>query len=100
VLNDTRSRVEFPMRYLLFFLTQSFRPHHGLGVESASDTSEYQRYLLAASGYSGQHVRLTTLPTFFKFWELLTPTAVRDVSWPVQGLLLHMGNDSLLWALK
>jgi len=40
------------------------------------------------------------IATFFKFWELQTPTAVRDVSWPVQGLLLHMGNDSLLWALK
>jgi hypothetical protein len=32
--------------YWIFLLTQSFRPHYGSGVDSASDSNEYQEYFL------------------------------------------------------
>ena len=38
-----------------FSLTQSFRPHYGLGVDSASNRNEYQEYFVgvkAAGTYS------------------------------------------------
>ena len=31
---------------LNFSLTQSFRPHYGLGVDSTSNRNEYQEYIL------------------------------------------------------
>jgi hypothetical protein len=31
-------------------LTQSFRPHYGPGVESASNRNEYQKYILGGKG--------------------------------------------------
>jgi hypothetical protein len=38
---------EFDSRcYWNFSLTQSFRPHYGLGVDSASNRNEYQEYFL------------------------------------------------------
>jgi hypothetical protein len=43
-----------------FSLTQSFRSHHGAGVDSASDRNEYQEYFLGVKG--GRSVVLTTLP--------------------------------------
>ena len=51
------SRVRFPMVSLEFFLTQSFQPHNGPGVDSASDRNEYQEYFLGDKG--GRCVRLT-----------------------------------------
>jgi len=42
-----------------FSWTESFRPHYGPGVDSASDTQEYQGYLLHGKG--GWCVGLTTL---------------------------------------
>jgi len=46
-----------PNRFIeIFLLTESFRPHYGLGVHSASNRNEYQEYLL------GGCVGLTTLP--------------------------------------
>jgi hypothetical protein len=33
-----------------FSLTQSFRPHYCAGVNSTSNTKEYQEYLLAGKG--------------------------------------------------
>ena len=53
-----KSRVRFPM--VSFESTQSFQPHYGLGVESASNRNEYQEYLLACKG--GRCIGLTTLP--------------------------------------
>jgi hypothetical protein len=42
-LQAGKSRVRFPMRSLDFFqLTESFHPHCGPGVNSASNRSEYQ----------------------------------------------------------
>ena len=43
-----------------FFLTSSFRPPYGLGVDSASNTNEYQGYLLGGKG--GWCIELTALP--------------------------------------
>ena len=43
-----------------FSLTNSFRPHYGPGVDSASERKEYQEYFLGGKG--GQSVGLTTLP--------------------------------------
>ena len=36
--------------HLNFSLTQSFRPHYGLGVDSASNRNEYQEYFLGGKG--------------------------------------------------
>jgi len=41
-------------------VTQSFRSHYVPGVDSASNTNEYQVYFLGGKG--GWCVRLTTLP--------------------------------------
>jgi hypothetical protein len=40
--------------------TQSFQPHYGLGIDSASNRNEYQESSWGVKG--GRHVRLTTLP--------------------------------------
>ena len=45
-LQAGRSRVQFLMVSLEFFLTQSFRPHYDPGVNSASNRNEYQDYFL------------------------------------------------------
>ena len=45
--------------YWNFSLTLSFRPHYGLGVDSASNRNEYQEYFLRSKG--GRCVGLTTL---------------------------------------
>ena len=46
-------------RGFYFRLTQSFRPHCGPGVDSASDRNEYQEYFLGGKG--GRCVGLTTV---------------------------------------
>ena len=43
-----------------FSLTQSFRPHCGPGVDSASNRKEYQEYFLGGKG--GRCLGLTALP--------------------------------------
>jgi len=43
-------------------LTQSFRPHFGPGVDSASNRNEHQEYFLG--GKAGRYVRLPTFTTF------------------------------------
>ena len=48
--------------HLVFFnWHNSFGPHYGPGVDSASNGNEYQEYFLGGKG--GRCVRLTTLPT-------------------------------------
>ena len=37
---------EYRWSHWNFSLTQSFRPHHGPGVDSASNRNEYQEYFL------------------------------------------------------
>ena len=44
------SRVRFSMNLLEYSLMESFRPHYGLGVDSASNRNEYQWYLLEGRG--------------------------------------------------
>ena len=61
VLQAGTSWVRLPMRSAGFFITYSFRPHYGPGVDSASNRTEYQRYLLGGKG--GQCVGLTFLPS-------------------------------------
>jgi len=41
-----RSRVRFQLVSLNFSLTQSFRPHYDLGVDSASNRNENREYFL------------------------------------------------------
>src|SRR5215475_12746786 len=43
-----------------FSLTQSYRPHYGPGVDSASNRNEYQEYFLGGKG--GRCLWLTYLP--------------------------------------
>jgi hypothetical protein len=45
-LQARESRVRFPMVSLEFFMAQSFRPHYGPGISSASNRNEYQKYFL------------------------------------------------------
>jgi hypothetical protein len=49
-LQAGRSRVQFPMVSLEFSFTQTFRPHYGPGVDSASNRTEYQKYFLGGGG--------------------------------------------------
>jgi hypothetical protein len=57
MLQAGRSRVRFPIWSLDFFsqLTESFQPHYGPGVDSASNRNEYQK------SFSGN--RLTSPPS-------------------------------------
>jgi len=79
-LQARRSRVRYPMASLEF-LTQSFRPHCGPGVDSGSITNVYQEYFLGGKG--GRCVGLTNLTTFMcrLSWNLGAST-----SWNPQGL--------------
>ena len=43
-LQARRSRVRFPI------VSQSFQPHYGPEVDSASDRNEYQEYFLGGGG--------------------------------------------------
>ena len=54
-----------------FFMTWSFWPHYGCGVDSASNRNEYQGYFLGSK--TGRYVGLTTSPPShadcFEIWE-------------------------------
>ena len=74
-----------------FSLTQSFRLHHVPGVDSASESNEYQEYFLG--GERGRCVGLTIIPPSFddclQIWE---PRSPRTTLRPVQacnGIALH-----------
>jgi len=77
-----------------FSLTQSFRPHYGPGVDSASNRNEYQEYFLwvkAAGAYGWQPYHLH-VPIVLKSGSLL------ETSGPVQacnGIALPFTLD--LW---
>jgi hypothetical protein len=61
MLQAGRLRVRFLMRSLdIFQLTESFQPHYGPGVDSASNRNGYQETSWGVKG--GQRVRLTTSP--------------------------------------
>ena len=66
----------------IFSLTQSFRPHHGPGVDSASNRNEYQEYFLGGKG--GRCVELKTLPLScvdcLEIWEPQPPGTLRACS--------------------
>jgi len=48
------------------FIYISFRPHYGLGVNSAFNINEYQEYLLGGGGVKGGRcVGPTTLPSSY-----------------------------------
>jgi hypothetical protein len=61
------------------FSMTSFRPHYGLGVDSASNRNEYHEYFLGGKG--GRCVGLTTLPTScgdcLEVWEPQPPGTLR-----------------------
>jgi len=60
-------------------LTQSFRPHYGPGVDSASNRNEYQQYFLG--GKCGRCVELETLANScadcLEIWEPQPPGTPR-----------------------
>ena len=62
-----------------FSLALSFRPHHGPGVDPASNRNEYQEYFLGGKG--SQYVGLTTLPpscaVCHEIWEPQPPGTLR-----------------------
>ena len=63
-------------------MTQSFRPHYGPGVDSASNRNQYQEYLLGW-GKGGLCVKLTSLPpSCANFLEILGASS----SWRSKGL--------------
>jgi len=73
-LQPGRSRIRFPIVSL-----DSFRPHCGPGVGSASNRNEYQEYFLGGKG--GRCVGLTTLPPLcadcLEIWEPQPPGSLR-----------------------
>jgi hypothetical protein len=62
-------------------LTQSFRPHCGPGVDSASNRNEYQEYFLGGGGKGGRRVGLITLPPSWpdclEIWEPQPPGTLK-----------------------
>jgi len=68
--------------HLNFSLTQSFRPHYGPGVNSASDRNEYHKYFLGSKG--GRCLGLTTLPPScadcLVIWQPQSPGSLRSFS--------------------
>jgi hypothetical protein len=66
-----------------FSFTESFRPHYGPGIDSASSRNEYQEYFLVVKG--GRCVGLTNLTLscadYLQLWE------PQGLTRPVQGLL-------------
>jgi len=54
------SRFDTRWSHWNFSFTSFFRPHYGLGIDSASNRNENQEYFLGC--YGGRCVRLTTLP--------------------------------------
>jgi len=63
----------------LMSLIQSFRPHYGPGLDSASNSDECQEYFLGGKG--GRCVGLTTLPPSCadcrEIWDPQTPGTLR-----------------------
>jgi hypothetical protein len=69
-----------------FSFIYSFRPHYGPGVDSASNRSEYQEYLLG--GERARCVGLTTLPpSCLEILEASTSWSHTGLSRPVMRLL-------------
>ena len=64
--------LDFRLYDLNFSMTQSFRPHCGLWVDSVSNRNEYQEYILDDKG--GRCVGLTPLPlscsSILQSWSL------------------------------
>jgi len=61
-----------------FSLTWSYWPHYGPGVDSASNSNEYQEYFLRGKG--GRSVELTLPPLCFdcpEIWEPQPPGTLR-----------------------
>jgi hypothetical protein len=60
-------------------MTQSFQPHYGPGVDSASNMNEYKEYFQGGKG--GRCVGLTTLPPScadcLEIWEPQSPGTLR-----------------------
>ena len=69
-----------------FSLIQSFRPHYGPGVDSASNRNEYQEYFLGGGVKGGRCVGLVALPPScadcLEIWEPQTPGTL----WTSPGL--------------
>ena len=66
-----------------------FRPHYGLGIDSASNRNEYQEYILVDK--DGWSLGLTTLPLscvdYLEIWEPQPPgilRACKGIALPLQ----------------
>jgi len=73
------------MMSLDFSVTYSFRPHHGLGVDSALSENEYQEHFLGvkAAGAWGWRPYHLHVPNVMEIWEPKPPGTL----WATPGLL-------------
>jgi len=80
-----------------FSLTYSFRPHCGLGDDSALNRNEYQEYILG-EGKGGRCVRLTNLSPYADCIENVGASnscSPKGLSRRVMGWLLHWNFNPL-----
>jgi len=72
-----------------FPLKQSFRPHYGPGVDSASNRNEYQEHFLACKGG-----RCVGLQPYHLQMSIVLKSGSLNIHWHVE--LLHYNQRSLL----
>ena len=85
-LQTRRSRVQFHMVSLEFFIDIILQPHYGPGIDTASNRNEYQEYFLVG----GWGVNLAPCGDRHEIWEPQPPGtlwACPGLSMPVMGLL-------------
>jgi hypothetical protein len=83
----------------IFSLTQSFRPHCGLGVDSASNRNEYQECFLGvkAAGASDFHETWIFSIDFQKNYKILNFTEIHIVCEPSCSMRTDGSTDRQTW---
>jgi hypothetical protein len=80
------SRFRFPKRSLDFSIDITFRPHYSPGVDSVSNSNEYQESFLGVE--SGRCIRLTTSPPSVSQCGLLDVSHTFELPWRITGITL------------